>query len=129
MLRKFLDATMKAWQWSIENPDEAMAMLGRLSGSWHTVYTGIALYAPEPDRLHVTHEATEVRFADLGEDEIDAYVRSGAPMDKAGAYGIQSDLGAVFVSGIRGDYFNVVGLPLHRMYRELRAHFSDVLYF
>ncbi|MFQ5572608.1 MAG: Maf family protein, partial [Rhodothermales bacterium] len=55
------------------------------------------------------------------------YVASGAPMDKAGAYGIQADLGAVFVARIDGDYYNVVGLPLHRLYRMLCDHFSDLI--
>lgn len=106
---------------------DAAAMLRRLSGRTHTVYTGLALVHPASGRSADAHEATAVTFAPLSEDEIAAYVRTGSPLDKAGAYGIQDDLGALFVSGIRGDYYNVVGLPLHRLYRMLREHFADLL--
>ncbi len=106
---------------------EAFVMLRRLSGQTHTVYTGLALVHPASGRVVHTHEATEVTFAELTDDEIAAYVRTGSPLDKAGAYGIQDDLGALFVSGIQGDYYNVVGLPLHRLYQLLRAHFADLL--
>ena len=106
---------------------EAFVMLRRLSGETHTVYSGLALVHPATDRTVTAHEATAVTFADLSDDEIAAYVRTGSPLDKAGAYGIQDDLGAVFVSRIEGDYYNVVGLPLHRLYRLLRDHFADLL--
>ncbi len=104
---------------------EAIAMLERLSGRSHTVHTGLALvYA---GRTITAHEATEVTFALLTDEEIAAYVQTGSPMDKAGAYGIQDDLGALFVERVRGDYYNVVGLPLHRLYRTLRTYFADLL--
>lgn len=106
---------------------EASAMLRRLSGRTHTVFTGLALVHPASGRDAEAHEATEVTFAALSEAEIEAYVATGSPLDKAGAYGIQDDLGALFVAGIHGDYYNVVGLPLHRLYRVLREHFSDLL--
>jgi septum formation protein len=106
---------------------EAAAMLERLGGRSHTVYTGIALLHAESDRLVTAHEATEVTFAPLAPAEIEAYVLSGSPLDKAGGYGIQDDAGALLVEGVRGDYYNVVGLPLHRLYRTLRDHFSDLL--
>lgn len=109
------------------DPREAAAMLRRLSGATHTVFTGLALLHPASRRRVTTHETTEVTFAPLDAGEIAAYVASGAPMDKAGAYGIQDDLGALFVRRIEGDYYNVVGLPLHRLYRTLRAHFADLL--
>jgi septum formation protein len=70
-------------------------------------------------------EATKVTFGTLTDDEIAAYVATGSPMDKAGSYGIQDDLGALFVERIDGDYYNVVGLPLRRLYLTLRGHFSD----
>ena len=73
------------------------------------------------------HEMTRVTFTDLAPEEIAAYVATDSPRDKAGAYGIQDDLGSVFVSGIAGDYFTVVGLPLHRLYRTLRAEFGAVV--
>lgn len=106
---------------------EATAMLRRLSGRTHTVYTGLALSHPTSRRAVQAHEATAVTFADLSEHEIAAYVQTGSPLDKAGAYGIQDDLGALFVARIDGDYYNVVGLPLHRLYRLLREHFADLL--
>jgi septum formation protein len=107
--------------------DEAAAMLRRLSGRTHTVYTGIALLHHASGRTVAAHEATEVTFAPLAPWEIEAYVATGSPMDKAGGYGIQDDLGALLIAGVRGDYYNVVGLPLRRLYVTLREHFADVL--
>ena len=106
---------------------EACAMLRRLSGATHTVFTGIALVHPASGRRVTTHEATAVTFAPLRAEEIRAYVASGSPLDKAGAYGIQDDHGALFVRRIEGDYYTVVGLPLHRLYRTLQAEFADLL--
>ena len=106
---------------------EAAFMLSRLSGMTHTVYTGLALAHPSSKRHATLHEATDVTFSRLNTDEINRYVATGSPMDKAGAYGIQDDYGAFFVAGIRGDYYNVVGLPLHRMYRMLSEHFGDLI--
>lgn len=107
--------------------DEARAMLRRLSGRTHIVYSGLALVHPPDGREVTAYEATDVTFAPLSDDEIAAYVATGAPMDKAGAYGIQDDFGALFVARVEGDYYNVVGLPLHRLYRTLRAHFDDLV--
>ncbi len=106
---------------------EARAMLRRLSGRTHTVYTGIALMHPASQREIVDYEATRVTFAPLSDAEIDAYVATGSPLDKAGAYGIQDDYGAVFIRRIEGDYYNVVGLPLHRLYCMLRNYFPDLI--
>ncbi len=108
-------------------PDEAHAMLRRLAGRTHTVYTGIALLHPASGRAVATHAATDVTFGTLDDAEIAAYVDTGSPLDKAGAYGIQDDLGAVFIARIDGDYYNVVGLPLHRLYRTLREQFADLV--
>lgn len=110
-----------------ETTTEAEAMLGRLSGVTHTVFTGLALSHPATGRQVKAVEATAVTFAPLSTDEIRRYVATGSPMDKAGAYGIQDDYGAVFVRRIDGDYYNVVGLPLHRLYTLLRSHFADLL--
>lgn len=90
-------------------PDEAKAMLRSLSGREHTVYTGVAVR--RGDKEVFSHEETHVKFRELSDEEIDRYVATGEPMDKAGAYGIQ-ERGALLVEGIRGDYPNVVGLPL-----------------
>lgn len=105
------------------DPAEAAATLRRLSGRTHEVATGLALRLD--GRETTAHETTRVRFADLSDAEIEAYVASGSPLDKAGSYGIQDDLGALLVAGIEGDYFNVVGLPLRRLYESLRAFVPD----
>ena len=107
--------------------EEARAMLCRLSGATHTVYTGLALLHPSSERSVTDHEATQVTFAELDDDEITRYVATRSPMDKAGAYGIQDDYGAFFVARIHGDFYNVVGLPLHRLYQMLTEHFADLL--
>lgn len=109
------------------DPNHARSMLRRLSGATHTVYTGLALVHPCSAREATASEGTRVTFATLDDAEIDAYVATGAPMDKAGAYGIQHDMGSLFVAGIEGDYFNVVGLPLHRLYVMLRENFADLM--
>ena len=88
---------------------DARATLRRLSGRTHTVYTGLALV--HDGRAATDHRATRVTFADLSDAEIDAYVATGSPMDRAGAYGIQDDAGALFVTRVEGDYPAVVGLP------------------
>ena len=92
--------------------EEAMAMLRRLSGNTHHVYTGVAVLRGGMERLGC--ECTAVHFREIPEEEIARYVDSGEPMDKAGAYGAQG-LGALFVRGIEGDFFNVMGLPLCRL--------------
>ena len=91
---------------------EAREMLSRLSGREHTVYTGVTVM--QAGRRLTEHEATHVRFRALSGAEMDAYIATGEPMDKAGAYGIQ-ELGGLLVEGIRGDYFNVMGLPICRL--------------
>lgn len=106
---------------------EAKAMLRRLSGRTHTVFTGLALVHLATARRLKLHEATDVTFAPLTDDEIDAYVATGSPLDKAGAYGIQDDRGALYVERIDGDYYTVVGLPLHRLYHTLKTSFADLL--
>jgi septum formation protein len=95
----------------------ARAMLGRLAGRAHEVITGICLRGPAGTVEHAG--APRVRFLPLSAAEIDAYVASGEPMDKAGAYAIQG-LASKFVSRVEGCYFNVVGLPLAKVYEHLR---------
>ncbi len=102
---------------------EACAMLRALSGRTHRVYTGVAVISGGEELDHT--ECTEVRFRPLTEREIAAYVAGGEPMDKAGAYAAQGKA-ALFVEGIEGDYFNVVGLPLCALGRML-AHFGVTL--
>jgi septum formation protein len=99
---------------------EAIRMLEMLSGHTHVVHTGLALL-DRPSGKHVTTvESTRVTFREIPRTEIEEYVRGGSPMDKAGAYGIQDDYGAVFVSRIEGCYYNVVGFPLARFYKTLQ---------
>lgn len=94
-------------------PQEAEAMLSFLSGKSHEVYTGVAVIKVPGMVSRQAWERTEVRFRPLTSREIKAYVATGEPLDKAGAYGIQG-LGALLVESICGDFFNVVGLPLVR---------------
>jgi len=103
---------------------QAVEMLTHLSGRTHTVYTGVTLCRGKD--ILTQHEATTVRFRTLTDAEIDAYVASGEPMDKAGSYGIQG-LGGLLVEGIEGDYFNVVGLPICRLGRMLAQFGLDPL--
>lgn len=99
--------------------EAAVEMLTALQGRSHEVYTGVTLYH---QRETVTFfECTQVEFYPMTEAEISDYIDSKEPMDKAGAYGIQG-LGARFVKDIRGDYNNVVGLPVGRLYQELKSH-------
>jgi septum formation protein len=103
-----------------ESEEDARRMLRRLSGKTHTVFTGFALVDAETKKSYIDCEQTDVTFRTLDDDEIAAYVAAGSPMDKAGAYGIQDDFGAVFVERISGDYYTVVGLPLSKVYCALQ---------
>jgi len=99
---------------------DAARMLRLLSGRTHEVYTGVSIVDRPSGRRVTAVEVTKVTFRPLEEDEIRDYVSTGSPMDKAGAYGIQDDMGAVFVERIDGCFYNVVGLPLSRLYVALR---------
>lgn len=100
---------------------EAEEMLRQLRGKTHQVYTGVTLMLRDKgvEKSSTFHERTEVTFYAMTDEEIKSYIATGEPMDKAGAYGIQGK-SAVFIKGICGDYNNVVGLPLSRLYQELR---------
>jgi septum formation protein len=102
------------------NAAEARRMLRQLSGREHIVYTGFALVDASTGRKVVDLERTKVKFRKLSAIEIAEYVASGSPMDKAGAYGIQDDYGAVFVERVEGCFYNVVGFPLTRFYLDLK---------
>ncbi len=93
------------------SPEEAAAYLRRLSGRWHRVFTGVAARRIPDGQVKSSVESSDVLFSELTEDEIELYVASGEPMDKAGAYGIQ-ELGALLVRKVNGCFYNVVGLPL-----------------
>jgi septum formation protein len=107
----------------IEKPADAadaVRMLQRLSNQRHEVFTGYSLVEAGSDRVLTRFVRTHVWFRRLATDEIVSYVESGSPMDKAGAYGIQDDFGAVFVRRIIGDFYNVMGLPLCDFYCAYR---------
>ena len=104
-----------------QNRDDAIRMLKSLSGRAHRVISGLAVWTEGKEVS--AHEVTEVTFMPLTEDVIERYVDSGEPMDKAGAYGIQ-DTASLWIEGICGDYFNVVGLPVHRLECVLGEEFG-----
>jgi septum formation protein len=99
--------------------DDARSMLRRLSGRVHEVHTGLALLSSSGAKQRVVEEITRVQFAPLSEEEIEDYIATGEPFDKAGAYGIQA-IGGRYVTRIEGCYFNVMGLPLARLWSLLR---------
>jgi len=115
--------------------ENAVEMLSRLSGEWHDVHTGVALYridhsktSTDSDRLQLAVSYTEtsrVKFASLSKNDIEAYVNTGEPMDKAGAYGIQG-IGGQFVERMEGDFFTVMGLPMHSLSREITKALSSI---
>ena len=107
-----------------QDEDDAFAMLSALSGRENRVYTGVTVL--RGGRAVTRHEETAVTFRELSPDEIRGYIATGEPMDKAGAYGIQG-VGALLVSGIRGDYSNVMGLPLFRLGQILSGFGLDLL--
>jgi septum formation protein len=102
-----------------DSPDDARRMLRRLSGGVHEVHTGLALIRMPQKVERVIEEVTSVHFAELSDAEIDAYIATGEPFDKAGAYGIQS-LGGRYVTRVEGCYFNVMGMPLGRLWATLK---------
>jgi septum formation protein len=104
--------------------EEALEMLTRLSGRCHQVITAICIRTQ--GGYEVEDETTRVYFRPLNKEEIKAYIASGEPADKAGAYGIQGR-GGLLVQRIEGCYFNVVGLPLSRLYLMLKKHGIDLL--
>jgi len=108
-----------------DGPQDAVRMLSLLSGRTHTVVTGFALVDRPSGRQTAGAERTEVTFRSLPLREIEEYVAGGSPLDKAGAYGIQDDYGAVFVTRIEGCFYNVVGLPLSRIHSALQEFQTD----
>ncbi|MEO8230840.1 MAG: Maf family protein [Ignavibacteriota bacterium] len=101
------------------NKKDAFRILKYLSGKTHVVYTGYSIYNSINNKTITEYEKTQVTFSELTDKEINDYIAGGSPMDKAGAYGIQDDFGAVFIKKINGCYYNVVGLPLAKFYHAL----------
>ena len=104
--------------------EDAARMLGALSGRTHSVFTGVALLSGETELAEA--EETRVTFRELSPREIHAYIKTGEPMDKAGAYGAQG-IGCLFVERIDGDFYNVMGLPLVRLGRMLKTIGIDLI--
>lgn len=110
-----------------ENKEDAAAMLTSLQGNTHQVYTGVTVFwqgAKGREQLTFS-ECTEVTFYPMTDKEIQEYIATGEPMDKAGSYGIQGAF-AVYVKGISGDYNNVVGLPVARLFQEMKKQGIDL---
>ena len=97
--------------------EDALCMLRAMSGRTHEVFTGVCITTTEWQRSFATQ--TEVRFSKLSEEEITYYIDKFQPMDKAGAYGVQEWIGFIGVENISGSYYNIMGLPVQRLYKEL----------
>jgi len=102
-----------------KNKKDAFRILRMLSNKKHVVYTGYVVANLSNLKIIINYEKTFVSFNKLTDKEIKDYIDSGSPMDKAGAYGIQDDFGAVFIKEIKGCYYNVMGLPLAKLYKSL----------
>lgn len=103
------------------NEAEAISMLRALSGKTHQVYTAVT-FAQKGKELDTIVDRTDVTFAELSDEEINFYVRQYRPFDKAGAYGVQEWIGYVACSAMNGSYFNVMGLPVHKVYEYIKNH-------
>jgi septum formation protein len=117
------DTTVVIGEHILEKPadqDDAKRMLRLLNNRWHKVLTGVAVIDGDSSERKVAYETTEVKFAAMSDEDMEWYVATGEPMDKAGAYAIQG-LGARFIAGINGDYFNVVGLPVRLLYELIEG--------
>lgn len=101
------------------NATEARTMLSKLSGKKHQVITGVCLTTASWQKSFAA--VSEVQFSSLTEEEMDYYIQNYCPYDKAGAYGVQEWIGFIGVESIQGSYFNVMGLPIQRLYRELKT--------
>ena len=108
-----------------DNAEHARLMLKKLSGRTHIVYTGYAIVEKPTFKCINEYEKTSVTFRDLSENEIDDYIKTGSPLDKAGAYGIQ-DQGAVFVKKVDGCFYNVMGFPISHFYISLREFLKQL---
>jgi septum formation protein len=104
--------------------DDAKRMLKMLSGHWHEVLTGVAIVEVKSQKSVVGLQRTRVKFAEMTEREIEFLAEEGSPLDKAGAYAVQAQA-ALFIEGIEGDYWNVVGLPVNLVYRLIKDGFGN----
>ena len=106
-----------------KDEQEAQRILKKLSGRTHRVYTGLSLMDKTSGRILSAYDCTEVEFNELGQEEIESYIATGEPMDKAGAYGIQG-MGSFLVDQIKGNLDNVIGLPMQK-FRELLKKIAE----
>ncbi len=110
--------------------DDAYKILRLLSGKTHQVFTGVYIGIIDSEgniSKEITfNERTNVTFSALTDYEIKHYINTGSPMDKAGAYGIQDDLGSLFVKQVEGDFYNVVGFPIHKFYQQLKTKLPKI---
>ena len=106
-----------------KDADDARRMLRELSGKTHKVVTGVTIVTTDATRSFSA--ISDVEFAELGDEDINYYVDNYRPLDKAGAYGIQEWIGCMGVRNINGSFYNVMGLPLHRLYTELNTMLND----
>ncbi len=111
-----------------KDKDEAYCMLKKLSNKIHQVITGISLINLEGNKKIIDYVVSNVKFKDLSEEDIKDYIQTNESLDKAGAYGIQG-YGALLVEEIKGDYFNIVGLPISKISDLLKQHFSINLFY
>jgi len=109
-----------------KDSEDAKRMLSMFSGNTHRVYTGFSVTDAGSGKTVSDYEMTEVHFKELSDSEMDAYIASGEPFDKAGGYGIQGRAG-LFVDSITGDFFNVVGLPLCKLNNLIKKEFDILL--
>lgn len=100
--------------------EDARRMITMLQGNSHMVYTGVSLVNAEDGSCVSFHVGTKVKVAAMSEQEIEGYISSDEPYDKAGSYGIQGAFSR-YIEGIEGDYFNVVGLPVHELYSQMKS--------
>ena len=107
---------IRADSWKTSRRSGRKRMLTMLSGQTHEVYTGVCVI--EDGKTKTFYEETKVTFYEISDEQIDRYIKTGEPMDKAGSYGIQGKA-AVFIKGIEGDYYNVVGFPIARFLQEI----------
>lgn len=112
-----------------DDADHGREMLARLSGRVHTVLTAFALLDRPSGRKIVACESTLVTFRAISSEEIEEYIQGGTWSDKAGSYGIQDEYGAVFISRVEGCFYNVVGLPLSRLYVTLKGFLADISHY
>ena len=107
-------------------PQKAKEMLKKISGKTHRLITGIAIIDTKKNKTFTDYEITEVWFKKLTMREIEKYIKTGEPLDKAGGYAIQK-LGCIFIEKINGDYTNVIGLPINKIYKYLLRLNVDIL--